>query len=153
MKSLILFSLFVLFAAPICTKDKKKTTVKPVPELLKGTWFTISDNIVYFDSANNKVFETNNTPNSKYVINDKISRTDSTVRSNLSTSYTATYVNGKNFITFTDNGSAQTFEILQVDTKVMAWQLEKTNQMYNDNGQKTAAKMVYTINFKCPCRE
>ncbi|MEO8793819.1 MAG: hypothetical protein ABI390_00060 [Daejeonella sp.] len=153
MKRILLLSLIALISVASCKKDKKKEISKPVTEQLKGTWLTISENSVYFDSSNKQVFQSSNTPGSKYIIGDAINRYNLAENHDLSSSYAVTNVNGKNYISFTDGGVSQRFEVIYVDTKMMTWKQETTNVTYNDNGTKTAAKVVYTINFHCPCRD
>lgn len=154
MKRLILVSLLVLITAVACKKDKKKEINKPIPEALQGEWITISENSNYFDSSNNKIFEKiNNSPGFKYVIDASITKKDLQNNVNFSSAYTVSNVNGKNLISFTENGAPQTYEITYIDLKIMTWKLEKANQTYDDNGAKVAAKQVLTMNFHCPCRD
>jgi hypothetical protein len=154
MKRLILLSLLVFITAVACKKDKKKEINKPISETLKGEWITISENSNYFDSGNNKIFEkVNNSPGSKYVIDASITKKDLQNNVNFSTPYSVSNVNGKNFISFAENGAAQTYEIVYIDLKMMTWKQEKANQTYDDNGSKMAAKQVVTMNFHCPCRD
>ncbi|WP_026897396.1 hypothetical protein [Daejeonella oryzae] len=153
MKRLILLSLLALFTASACKKDQKKEINKPVSEQLHGTWLTISENSAYFDASNNKVFEQNSTPGTKVIINENINKFDNQDKAVFSSAYSVSNVNGKNYISFTQNGSTQTYEVVYVDTKMMTWKQEKTNQTYNDNGEKVASKQVTTINFHCPCRD
>ena len=154
MKRLIILSLLVFVTSIACKKDKKKEINKPISETLKREWITISENRNYFDSANNKIFEKiDNSPKSKYDIDVSITKKDLQNNVNFTSAYSLSNMNGKNFISFTENGVAQTYEIAYIDLKMMTWKQENANQTYDDNGAKVAAKQVVTINFHCPCKD
>lgn len=153
MKKLILLSFIALVSFSACKKDKAKKSTQSMEAAIHGEWFTTSEHFDFYNSAGVKVYETNATPGSEYVINTSILRMDPSKVRNLYTAYTLTKVNGKDFISFADKGAVQTFEIVSVDKETMSWRQEKADQTYTDNtGTHVAAKQVYTINFHCPCK-
>lgn len=159
MKRIILFALIALFSVSACKKDKKKNVAaKPVDQIIKdrGTWLTVSENLQYYDAQNNLISEVPEMSGPQYVFvrnTNTLRITENGVRVEKTYSFSAT--NGKNYISITSkDGTMETFEILSADSKVMTWQMQKTNVTYMDGDtEKTAAKVIYTIYFQCPCKD
>ena len=124
----------------------------PLEEGIKGVWITTTETHDYYNASNEKVFTRTGEPGWNYKIKDDFRITDPQDKLKLTSAYSVSNSNGKNYFTFASNGSAETYEIASLTQKTMTWKQEKANVIYNDNGEKTAAKVVSTIDFTCPCK-
>lgn len=154
MKKFILLLLIASVGASACKKEKKSTARvdKPIGEAIIGVWITTSETHEYFNANNEKVLTRTVEPGWNYSINDMFKIENPQGQRQLRTEFTVTNTNGKNYFSFSNNGVSETYEITSLEQETMSWRQEKTNVSYEDNGPKTAAKVVTTINFHCPCK-
>lgn len=154
MKKLILLVLVAAIAVAACKKEKKSTARvdKPIGEAIIGLWITTSESHDYFNTAGDKIFTKTVEPGWEYSINDLFKITNPQGQRLVRTPFTVSNTNGKNYFSYEANGITETFEINSIQQETMTWKQEKVNVTYEDNGQKTAAKEVTTINFHCPCK-
>ena len=154
MKKFILLLLIASVGAVACKKEKKSSSRvdKPIAEAIRGTWFTTAETHDYYDANNQKVFSRTVEPGWKYTIDDRFRIWNPQGVRQLLTDYTITSVNGKNVFNYTEKGVAKSFEISNLEQEVMSFRGEETNVQYNDNGVKTAAKVITVMDFHCPCK-
>jgi hypothetical protein len=154
MKKFILLLLIASVGAAACKKEKKSNSRvdKPIAEAILGTWFTTSESREYFDVNNQKVFSQSVEPGWKYTIDENLRIWNPQGVRQLLTEYTISSANGKNYINYTEKGVDKTAEIVSLEQETMVLRQEGTNIQYEDNGIKTAAKMVTVMNFHCPCK-
>ena len=154
MKKIILLLLIASVGVAACKKEKKSTTRvnKPIGEAILGVWITTSETHEYFNANNEKVFTRTVEPGWNYSIHEVFKIENPQAQRQLRTEYTITSSNGKNYFSFTNNGLTETYEITSLEQETMSWRQEKTNVTYENNGSQTAAKVVSTINFHCPCK-
>jgi len=154
MKKLIVLLLIASIGAVACKKEKKTNTRvdKPIAEAIKGSWFTTAETREYFDANNQKVFTQTVEPGWKYTLDENLRIWNPQGVRQLLTEYTVSSANGKNYINYTEKGVARSAEITSIEQETMSLRQEATNVQYDDNGMKTAAKMVTVMDFHCPCK-
>lgn len=154
MNKIILLLLIVAATVTSCRKEDKSSvrTDKPIAEGMVGVWLTTSEIHEYYNSSNEKVFTKTVEPGWKYTLKDLLTLTNPQGQRQFQTAYSITSSNGKNFLSFTNDGVTETFEITSLEQKTMSLHQQKTNVTYNDNGEKTAAKVISSFNFHCPCK-
>lgn len=154
MKTIVLFMLLATLGVIACKKEKNNSSRldKPIGEAIRGVWFTTSETHEYFNSNNQKVFTRTVEPGWEYSISELFKITNPQGQRLLRTEYAISNTNGKNYISFSNNGMTETYEITSLEQETMSWKQEKTNVTYNDNGEKTAAKEISILNFQCPCK-
>ena len=154
MKKFILLLLIASVGVAACKKEKKSNSRvdKPIGEAIIGVWITTSETHDYFNSSGEKVFTKTVEPGWEYSINDLFKITNPQGQRVVRAEYTVSNSNGKNTFSYPLNGATDTFTISSLEQETMTWKQEKTNVTYEDNGQKTAAKVLSTINFHCPCK-
>lgn len=154
MKEYLWLSFLLILFSSACKKDEK--TPKPFDEaLISTTWLTTGEKYEYFDASGTKVFEQTQTPGVKYVFRDSTKTVTITdlAGNRVKKTYALSNINGKIYLTLNSNAAIDTFEITEYTDKTMSWHQEKSNQQYEDNGTKVAAKKVVSMNFHCPCRD
>lgn len=154
MKKLILLLFIAALGTTACKKEENASPRLDLPlkEGIIGVWITTAETHDYYNASNEKVFTRTVEPGWNYKVKEDFKITDPQDKLKLTSAYTVSNSNGKNYFSFTANGTAETYEIASLTQKTMAWKQEKTNVVYNDNGEKTAAKVVTTIDFTCPCK-
>jgi len=154
MKKFILLLLIASVGVAACKKEKKSNSRvdKPIAEAIKGTWFTTAESLEYFDANNQKVFTQTIEPGWKYTFDDNLRIWNPQGVRQLLTVYTIANANGKNYLQYEEKGVAKSAEIVSMEQETMTLRQEATNVQYDDNGVKTAAKMVKVMDFHCPCK-
>lgn len=155
MRKLLLLMLIASIGTVACQKDEKTASPrldKPLAEGILGIWITTSETHDYYNANNEKVYSRTVEPGWNYKVKEDFRITDPLGKLKLSSAYTISSSGGKNYFNFTSSGSAETYEIASLQQETMVWTQEKLNVTYNDNGEKTAAKVVTTLNFRCPCK-
>ena len=154
MKKIILLLLIASVGVAACKKEKKSNprADKPIAEAILGVWLTTSETHDYYDAAGVKVFTRTVAPGWNYTINEQFRVTDPQGQRLFQLPYTLSAANGKNYLNVTFQGQAESYEITSLEQETMSWRQEKANVTYENNGPQTAAKVVTTINFHCPCK-
>jgi hypothetical protein len=154
MKKIILLLLIASVGVAACKKEKKSSTRadKPIEEAILGVWLTTSETHDYYNANNEKIFTRTVEPGWKYTINELVRLSNPQGDSQFRVPYTITNTDGKKWFSFTNKGVTETYEITSIEQETMTWKQEKTDVTYEDNGVKTAAKVISTLSFHCPCR-
>lgn len=154
MNKVILLLLIVSATATSCRKEDKSSTRtdKPIAEGMIGVWLTTSEIHDYYNSNNQKVYTKTVEPGWKYTFKDLLTVTNPQGQRQFQTAYSINSSNGKNYVSFPNKGATETFEITSLEQETMSLYQEKMNVTYNDNGEKTAAKVISRFNFNCPCK-
>lgn len=155
MKKIILLAILSVTVLSACRKaENERESDRPVDEAIRRVWFTTSEKYEYYDASNNKVHESTTPPGSRYLIEaEKIKKTNTSGLQEFYVDYSLSTQDGKNYITFTVNGSSNTYLVDSIVGDKMIWIQENTNVSYNNNGTKTAARAVTTFEFHCPCED
>ncbi|MDB5119180.1 MAG: hypothetical protein JWN56_398 [Sphingobacteriales bacterium] len=150
MKNLIL-ALILIVPLAACKKDKK-SSVKAPETIIRATWFTTSEKHVYYNGSNTVLFQESKPIGDKYVLlnDDIIKKSSPSGVQEFRSPFTLSKTDNKLLITFDNNDGSQTYEVVSANEQTMTWVQVTTNQPY-DNGTKTAAKKIVTIDFHCPC--
>lgn len=157
MKKLILLTFLSVSVIAACKKDKRdRKSEKPVNEAIRRAWFTTVEKYEYYDASGNKVYETTTEPGARYLVEaEKVKKTNNKQMQEFYVTYSLSNQDGKNYITFKVNGTTQTYLVDSIVGDKMIWIQEQTNVTYIDGSgaTKTAAKMVITFEFHCPCED
>ncbi len=152
MKTIILLTVLVASAFLGCKKgDKVKKAEKPLSVDIQRVWETTLDKKEYYDESNNKVFEQVLAPGVHYTMKEGTLKVKDLKGKTITGTYILSTSNGKTIITITLNGTSEAYELVSITNKTMTIRQEKSNQTYNNNGEKIAPKQIYTLEFVCPC--
>lgn len=127
--------------------DEKEEPAPLVSEQIKGTWVTVSQEQEYYDEFGQLVHEERDDIGTTFVFDG--SRVTSTYASGggMSGTYTVSEIAGSAYIFLTQGNVTQQLEITALNEAEMTWKSERENVPYFDNGAKSAACSVSTIDF------
>lgn len=146
MKKLFTLPVLLLLLFSSCS-DEKEEPAPLVSEQIKGTWVTVSQEQEYYDEFGQLVYEETDDIGTTFVFDG--SKVTSTYSSGggISGTYTISETAGRAYIFLTQGNATQQLEITALNEADMTWESEQENVPYFDNGAKTAARSVSTIDF------
>lgn len=146
MKKLFPLPILLLLVLSSCSGEEEEPALL-FNEQIKGTWITVSQEQEYYDEFGQLVYEETDDIGTTFVFDG--SKVTSTYASGggMSGTYTVSESAGRAYIFLTQGKVTQQLEITAIDEAGMTWKSERENVSYFDNGAKSAARSVSTIDF------